>query len=357
MSAPSLYFSILEVVYLMYQAYYWLPVILLSLTAAAAVSLMVTLRRQQLKRGKAMCDMVLLQGACMVVESTLSGEAAQVRKAAFVPEDGVRYDPDRHQSPPPFPPSPLLSPFSPSPLPPLPPPLPPCPHLGLNTQMGSMVRELVTPTTLSARKDTFERLALYTEISTESNSMCFCPRAAVACISVARFHTCVTELAFVNSLPLIDSAFKKAEQDSNVPSTSKAAIGHANVKSTQSTLDQSFAKAPKARRSQILLAPLMLLMGMVMQILGQYAVRIKSLTEIKVPLTRMHSRLVKLQGTGIKKGWVDDPAVSGPTLREVWGSLDTLNDDLFHWLQKLLELILAGHSAERAFAKDIANCS
>ena len=33
------------------------------------------------------------------------------------------------------------------------------------------------------------------------------------------------------------------------------------------------------------------------QILGQYAVRSKSLAEIKVPLTRMHSRLVKLQGT------------------------------------------------------------
>lgn len=33
------------------------------------------------------------------------------------------------------------------------------------------------------------------------------------------------------------------------------------------------------------------------QILGQYAVRSKSLAEIKVPLTRMYSRLVKLQGT------------------------------------------------------------
>ncbi|DBA95129.1 TPA: hypothetical protein ACH3X1_015684 [Trebouxia sp. C0004] len=105
------------------------------------------------------------------------------------------------------------------------------------------------------------------------------------------------------------------------------------------------------------------------QIMGQYAVRSKSLAEIKVPLTRMHSRLVKLQGTevvqtliatssmlrGIKKGWVDDPAVSDPTLREVWDSLDTLNDDLFHWLQRLLELIPAGHSAKRAFAKDIAS--
>ena len=94
----------------MYRAYYWLPVLLLSLTGAAAVSLAHTLRRQRLKvmalvnhcrltpivqagwvravsshtlvpgdvvvlqRGKAMCDMVLLQGACLVVESMLSGE-------------------------------------------------------------------------------------------------------------------------------------------------------------------------------------------------------------------------------------------------------------------------------------------
>ena len=94
----------------MYRAYYWLPVMLLSLTGAGAVSLAATLRRQRLKvmalvnhcrltpivqagwvravsshtlvpgdvvvlrRGKAMCDMVLLQGACLVVESMLSGE-------------------------------------------------------------------------------------------------------------------------------------------------------------------------------------------------------------------------------------------------------------------------------------------
>ncbi len=104
--------QILELIYLIYRAYYWLPVMLLSLTAAAAVSLIVTLRRQRLKvmalvnhcrltpvvqagwvravsshtlvpgdvvvlqRGKAMCDMVLLQGACLLVESMLSGEVS-----------------------------------------------------------------------------------------------------------------------------------------------------------------------------------------------------------------------------------------------------------------------------------------
>ena len=103
----------------MYRAYYWLPVMLLSLTAAAAVSLILTLRQQRLKvmalvnhcrltpivqagwvravsshtlvpgdvvvlqRGKAMCDMVLLQGACLVVESMLSGEVSYLLHLFF----------------------------------------------------------------------------------------------------------------------------------------------------------------------------------------------------------------------------------------------------------------------------------
>ncbi|DBA94337.1 TPA: hypothetical protein ACH3X1_001944 [Trebouxia sp. C0004] len=168
------------------------------------------------------------------------------------------------------------------------------------------------------------------------------------------------ELAYVTSLPLIDSAFKKAEQDSNVPSTSKAAPGHANVKSSQSSVYQSFAKAPKARKipvaggygghvlgsqymadicktsargtaatgyynrmmrgikdttvcadhchkpskrirqnGETALGAFWTCANAQVQIMGQYAVRSKSLAEINMPLTRMHSRLVKLQGTAV----------------------------------------------------------
>ncbi|DBA96365.1 TPA: hypothetical protein ACH3X3_002538 [Trebouxia sp. C0006] len=55
-----------------------------------------------LLRGKATCDMVLLRGNCLVEESMLSGEAAQVRKSGFVPEGGVMktngYHPDTHHT-------------------------------------------------------------------------------------------------------------------------------------------------------------------------------------------------------------------------------------------------------------------
>lgn len=99
-----------EIAYLFYRQYYWLPGLLAALTTAAAVSLMRVVQRQNLKmttlvnqrrltpvvkggwvravsshklvpgdvvvvqRGKAMCDMVVLQGSCLVVESMLSGE-------------------------------------------------------------------------------------------------------------------------------------------------------------------------------------------------------------------------------------------------------------------------------------------
>ncbi|KAL0024457.1 hypothetical protein WJX77_006172 [Trebouxia sp. C0004] len=51
--------------------------------------------------GRATCDLVLLQGTCLVEESNLSGEAAQVRKSSFVEQDeshGRAYHPQTHHS-------------------------------------------------------------------------------------------------------------------------------------------------------------------------------------------------------------------------------------------------------------------
>ena len=41
---------------------------------------------------------VLLRGSCLVEESMLSGEAVQVRKSSYVPDEGVEYDPDKYHS-------------------------------------------------------------------------------------------------------------------------------------------------------------------------------------------------------------------------------------------------------------------
>ncbi|DBA94074.1 TPA: hypothetical protein ACH3X1_001722 [Trebouxia sp. C0004] len=176
---PIFTVQMLEVGYLIYRGRYFYPVLVLSLFLVSAGLLIHTLRCQRkkimalvnecrltplvwdgwvramsshrllpgdvmvLQPGKALCDMVLLQGTCLVMESMLSGEATQVRKSNYVREKGVDYDPEKHRT---------------------------CTvyagtlvqqvwnaqdaqdevlvmvvRTGLNTTMGSMVRELITP--------------------------------------------------------------------------------------------------------------------------------------------------------------------------------------------------------------------
>ena len=100
----------LEVIYLIYLGRYFYPAIIIALFVAAATVLVITMRRQRkkmlalvnecrltpiiwngwvraisshrllpgdvmvLQPGKALCDMVVLQGNCLVMESMLSGE-------------------------------------------------------------------------------------------------------------------------------------------------------------------------------------------------------------------------------------------------------------------------------------------
>ncbi|KAL0053576.1 hypothetical protein WJX82_007835 [Trebouxia sp. C0006] len=124
----------LELIYLVYRGRYFYPVVLVLLTIPSlwiqfkvlhsqhsrVMTLMNEVRltpqvQQQwvraaasyhlvpgdvivLQRGRALCDMVVLKGACLVMESMLSGEVTQVRKNAYVAEAGEEYHPDRHRS-------------------------------------------------------------------------------------------------------------------------------------------------------------------------------------------------------------------------------------------------------------------
>ncbi|DBA71773.1 TPA: hypothetical protein ACH3X2_011039 [Trebouxia sp. C0005] len=187
--APMFTVQMFEVGYLMYCGRYFYPVLILLLFTVSAVLLIHTLRRQRkkilalvnecrltplvwdgwvraisshrllpgdvlvLQPGKALCDMVLLQGTCLVMESMLSGEATQVRKSNYVYENGVDYDPERHRT---------------------------CTvyagtviqqvwnaqdaqdevlvmvvRTGLNTTMGTMVRELISPSKGEVEPDPF----------------------------------------------------------------------------------------------------------------------------------------------------------------------------------------------------------
>jgi len=100
----------LEVVYLVYRAHHFFPVLIVVCATAAIVRLSLTLHKQHnkvmalmnecrltplvqgkwvravasyrlvpgdvivLQQGRALCDMVILRGACLVTESRLSGE-------------------------------------------------------------------------------------------------------------------------------------------------------------------------------------------------------------------------------------------------------------------------------------------
>ena len=101
---------------MMYVGRWFLPVLILILFTAAGVNLVLTLRRQRtkvmamvnecrltalvwegwvravsshrlipgdiivLRQGKAVCDMVILQGSCLVMESMLSGEVSNLHQ-------------------------------------------------------------------------------------------------------------------------------------------------------------------------------------------------------------------------------------------------------------------------------------
>ncbi|DBA94899.1 TPA: hypothetical protein ACH3X1_002432 [Trebouxia sp. C0004] len=51
-----------------------------------------------LQSGRASCDMVLLRGACLVTEAVLSGEAEQLRKCVYVSAPGQDYNPEKNRS-------------------------------------------------------------------------------------------------------------------------------------------------------------------------------------------------------------------------------------------------------------------
>ncbi|KAL0017962.1 hypothetical protein WJX79_001827, partial [Trebouxia sp. C0005] len=66
------------------------------------------------------------------------------------------------------------------------------------------------------------------------------------------------------------------------------------------------------------------------------------------------SKLVRLQGKGIQHFWADDPPVCAPFLHNIWADLQTVKDDLFHWLDRINRTIPAGHPLKRLFAAAMA---
>ncbi|DBA71770.1 TPA: hypothetical protein ACH3X2_011036 [Trebouxia sp. C0005] len=186
---PMFTVQLVEVVYLIYCGRYFYPVLILLLFTISAVLLIHTLRRQRkkikalvnecrltplvwdgwvraisshrllpgdvlvLQPGKALCDMVLLQGTCLVMESMLSGEAAQVRKSNYVPEKGMDYDPDKNHTCTVYAGTVVQQVWNAQD--PQEEVLVMVVRTGLNTTMGNMVRELLAPTKHATKSDPF----------------------------------------------------------------------------------------------------------------------------------------------------------------------------------------------------------
>ncbi|KAL0048212.1 hypothetical protein WJX82_010068 [Trebouxia sp. C0006] len=154
---PMFTVQIVEVGYLIYCGRYFYPVLVLLLFTISAVLLVHTLRRQRKKimalPGKALCDMVLMQGTCLVMESMLSGEAAQVRKSSYVPEKGMDYDPDKNHTCTVYAGTVVQQVWNAQD--PQAEVLVMVVRTGLNTTMGNMVRELLAPTKRAMKSDPF----------------------------------------------------------------------------------------------------------------------------------------------------------------------------------------------------------
>ncbi|DBA66235.1 TPA: hypothetical protein ACH3X2_002495 [Trebouxia sp. C0005] len=96
------------------------------------------------------------------------------------------------------------------------------------------------------------------------------------------------------------------------------------------------------------------IMNKMCQIIGQWVVFSKTLSELGTPLKDLHDRLVRLQGKGIQHFWADDPPVCASYLHEIWADVQTVKDDLFHWLDRINRTIPAGHRLKRLFAAAMA---
>ncbi|DBA78499.1 TPA: hypothetical protein ACH3X2_007987 [Trebouxia sp. C0005] len=68
----------------------------------------------------------------------------------------------------------------------------------------------------------------------------------------------------------------------------------------------------------------------------------------------IRTRCARSLGKGIQHFWADDPPVCAPFLHNIWADLQTVKDDLFHWLDRINRTIPAGHPLKRLFAAAMA---